>query len=192
MATQPSPTPGFARAGRPPWRRSDVLEAWILLAVCALTLVGSLLAALVSERAVERDLDQQRVERQEVTAVLVEDANDDPASGAADADRVWAAARWTTPDGSTHAGQTRVRPDTPAGTRITLWTDKRGTLTSTPVTHEEAQLQAATAGALAAVITGGAVVGGACAARPRLYRRCIEQWDADWARADTRWGGKTG
>jgi hypothetical protein len=139
---------------------------------------------------VERDLDRQRVERQAVTARLVEDARD--SAGAADDDRVWATARWSAPDGSTHTGQTKVRPDAPAGTRVTVWTDQHGALTSKPVTHEEARLRSALAGALATGITGGLVVGGARAARARLDRRRMEQWAADWERTDTRWGGKTG
>lgn len=73
-----------------------------------------------------------------------------------------------------------------------MWTDEHGALTSKPVTHEEAQLEAALAGALAAVITSGAVVSGAFAARTRLDRRRMKQWDAAWIRADIRWGGKTG
>lgn len=173
-------------------RRSDVVEAWVLLTACALALAGGLLVGLVTRAAVEQDLDQQRVERQAVTATLVEDAKDRPSTGAADDDRVWATARWLAPDGSTHTGQTAVRPDTPVGTRVTVWTDQHGTLTSKPVTHEEAQLQAVLAGLLAAGISGGAVAGGACAARAWLDRRRMEQWAADWARTDTRWGGKTG
>ena len=180
------------------WRRnplgrpSDVLEAWVLLTACVLALVGALLAGLATQGVVERDLDQQRVERQAVTAALVEDAKDKPPAGAADGDRVWATARWTAPDGSTRTGQTKVGPDAPAGTRVTVWTDQHGALTSKPVTHEEAPLQSALAGVLAAGVTVGVVAGGTGAAKAWLDRRRMEQWAADWARTDTRWGGKTG
>lgn len=172
-------------------RRSDVIEAWVLLAACVLALAGSLLAGLTAQGAVARDLDRQRVERQAVTAVLVEDASGKPPPGAADGDRVWATARWTAPDRSKHTGQTKVRPDTPAGTRVTVWTDQHGALTSKPVTHEEARFQAALVGVLAAVITCGAVAGGARAVRACLDRRRMEQWAAEWARTDTPRGGKT-
>ncbi|MCX5604802.1 hypothetical protein OOK29_42415 [Streptomyces phaeochromogenes] len=155
-------------------------------------MAGGLLAGLATQTAVEQDLDRQRTERQAVSAQLIEDARDKPSVSAADDDRVWAAVRWRAPDGSTHTGQTKVRPDTPAGTPATVWTDEHGHLTSKPVTHEEAQLQAALAGALAVVITSGAAVGGAFAARASLDRRRMEQWDAAWARADIRRGGKTG
>jgi len=172
-------------------RRSDVLEAWVRLTACVLALVGGLLAGLVTQGAVERDLDRQRVERQAVTAVLVEDAKGKLSAGAADDDRVWATARWTTPDGSTRTGQTKVRPDTPAGTRVTVWTDQHGVLTSKPVTHEQARLQADLVGVLAAVTASGLVAAGAHVTRACLDRRRMEQWAADWARTDTRRGGKT-
>ncbi|MGW3411417.1 Rv1733c family protein [Streptomyces sp. NPDC000888] len=178
---------------RNPLRRpSDVIEAWLLLTAYVLALVGACLAGLATQGAVERHLDQQRVERQAVTAALVEDAKDKPPAGAADDDRVWVRARWTAPDGSTRTGQTKAGPDARAGTRVTVWTDQHGALSSKPVSHEEARLQSALAGVLTAVITVGVVAGGACAARAWLDRRRMEQWAADWARTDTRWGGKTG
>lgn len=178
---------------RNPLRRlSDVLEAWVLLTAYVLALVGAFLAGMATQGAVERDLDQQRVERQAVSAALVEDAKDKPPAGAADDDRVWVTVRWTAPDGSARTGQTKVGPDARAGTRVTVWTDQYGALSSKPVSHEEARLQSALAGALTAMITVGVVAGGVCAARAWLDRRRMEQWDADWARTDTRWGGKTG
>ncbi|WP_406446940.1 hypothetical protein OHB14_50725 [Streptomyces sp. NBC_01613] len=126
-------------------RRSDVLEAWGLLGACVLALVGTLLAGLVTQGAVERELNQQRVERQAITAVLIEAARDKPSAGAADDDRVWARARWTARDGSTRNGQTKVQPDTPAGARVTVWTNEHGALTSKPATQEEARFQSALA-----------------------------------------------
>ncbi|UIX34222.1 Rv1733c family protein [Streptomyces sp. GQFP] len=173
-------------------RRTDIIEAWILLTAGILAVAGGLLAGLVTQAAVEQDLDRQRTERHAVAALLVEDARDQPSASVDDDGRVWTPARWRAPDGSTHTGQTKVRPDTSAGTRVTVWTDQYGHIMSKPVTHEEAQLQAALAGALAAVIASGAFVGGAFATRAGLDRRRMEQWDAAWVRADIRWGGKTG
>lgn len=173
-------------------RRSDVLEAWVLLAGCVLALAGGLVAGLAIQGAVERDLDRQRVERVAVTAMLAEDARDKPSADAADDDRIWVTARWTASDGSTHTGQAKVPPDAAAGTRVTVWTDQHGVLASKPVSHEEARFQATLVGLLAAGFAGGLVSVGAHAARARLDRRRMDQWAADWARIDTRWGGKTG
>lgn len=181
------------RWGRNPLRRrSDIVEAWVLCAACVLALVGGLLAGLATQGAVERNLDQQRVGRQAVSAVLIENARGKPSAGAADDNRVWTTVRWTAPDGTPHTGQTKVGPDTPARTRVTVWTDQHRALTSKPASHQEAQLQAALVGVLTGAITLGLVAGGAVATRVFLDRRRMEQWAADWARTDTRWGGKTG
>jgi hypothetical protein len=180
---------------RNPLRRgSDVVEAWVVLAAWVVAVVGGVLAGLVTQDAVWRDLDRQRVERRTVTAVLVEDARDKAATAVAVGDdRVWVKARWTAPDGSRHTGPVKVRPDdAPAGTPVTVWTDQRGVVVSKPVTHGEARLQAVLSGVLCAVVTGGAVAGAARGARAGLDRWRAEQWAAEWARVDTRWGGKTG
>ncbi|WP_307818543.1 hypothetical protein [Streptomyces sp. MBT62] len=193
MVRQPRSNVRLWRWRRNPLRRrSDIVEAWILLAACILALVGGLLAGVATRGAVERNLDQQRVGRQAVSAVLIENARGKPSAGAADDHRVWATVRWTAPDGTTHTGQTKVGPDTPARTRVTVWTDRHGALTSKPASHQEAQLQAALLGVMTGVITLGLVAGGTCATRAFLDRRRMEQWAADWARTDTRWGGKTG
>ncbi|WP_443068493.1 Rv1733c family protein [Streptomyces sp. NBC_01352] len=180
---------------RNPLRRgSDVVEAWVVLAAWVLAVVGGILVGLVAQGAVERDLGRQRVERRAVTAVLVEDARDKVAPAAAAGDeRVWAKARWAAPDGSRQTGLVKVRPkDAPAGARVAVWTDQRGMVVSKPVTPEEARLQAVLSGVLCAMVTAGAVTGGAFAVRAGLDRWRRGQWDAEWARVDTRWGGKTG
>lgn len=178
---------------RNPLRRgSDVVEAWVVLAAWVLALVGGVLVGLVAQGAVERDLDRQRVERRTVTAVLVENAQDKPSAAAVDDDRVWVKARWTGTDGSRHTGLIKVQPGAKARTPVEVWTDERGAVVSKPVTHGEARLQAVLSGVLCAVVTGGAVAGGAHAVRAGLDRWRREQWAAEWARVDTRWGGKTG
>ena len=166
------------------------MEAWVLCVACVLAQVGGLLAGLATQGAVERNLDQQRVGRQAVTAVLIENARAKPSAGAADDNRVWATVRWTTPDGTTHTGQTKVGPHTPAWARVTVWTDKNGALTSKAASHQEAQLQAALVGVLTGVTTLGLVAGGTHATRAFLDWRRMEQWAADWARTDTRWAAR--
>ena len=178
---------------RNPLRRgSDVVEAWVLLAAWVIALVGGVLAGVVAQGAVERDLDRQRVERRAVAAVLVEDARGKPSAGAGEDDRVWVKARWTASDGLTHTGLTKVRPDAPAGAPVTVWIDQHGTVVSQPVTHGEAQLQSVLVGVLCAAIAGGAVLGLARVSRAGLDRWRGGQWDAEWARVDTRSSHPTG
>ncbi|MFF4350203.1 hypothetical protein [Streptomyces sp. NPDC001530] len=173
-------------------RRGDVIEAWIVLAAWILAVLGGLVAGLVTAGAVERGLDRQREERRPVSAVLTQDAPAKVPTRVVTDQRVWATVRWTTPDGSERTDQTRVPPKTKAGTRITVWTDGHGRLTTKPPSLVEGVLQSAMTGALAAAGTGGLVGGSAWIVRACLDRRRMEQWATEWASIDTRRGWKTG
>ncbi|MGC0336747.1 hypothetical protein RKD20_001781 [Streptomyces sp. SLBN-8D4] len=180
------------------WRRSplrrrvDIVEAWVVLTAWLLAVAGGLPAGLGVVGAVERSLDLQRAERRAVAAVLAQDAADSKSPQAVDSERVWVTVRWNAPDGTVRTGQTKVPAQTPAGTLVTVWTDRRGGLTSKPVTHQEAQIQAALVGVVAAMGAGGTVLCGTWAVRRGLDRRRMTPWDEEWARIDTRWGRKTG
>ncbi|OUC94699.1 Rv1733c family protein [Streptomyces swartbergensis] len=172
-------------------RRSDVIEAWVVLAGWVLALAGGLLVGLMAGDAVERDAEQQRAERRQVSAVLVKDAKGPPARASADY-RVWATVRWATPDDSVHTDEARVPARTPAGSTITVWTDQSGKVTAEPLTEDEARLHAVSGGVLAATAAGGAVLGAAWAVRLGLERHRMAQWAAEWERIDTRNRWKTG
>ncbi|AVH54846.1 MULTISPECIES: Rv1733c family protein [Streptomyces] len=173
-------------------RRSDVIEAWVVLAGWVIVLIGGLIAGLVAVAAVERSAERQRTERREVPAVLVEDAADRPPAGATTDHRVWAAVRWTEADGSTRTDEARVPPRTRAGSSVTVWTDQNGRITAAPLTEGEARLHAVSGGVLAAASTGGLVWGAVRAARSGLERRRLAEWAAEWERIDTRWRWRTG
>jgi len=174
-------------------RRSDVIEAWVVLVGWVMVLVGGVIAGLVAVAAVERSVERQRAERREVVAVLVEDAADRSLARTTTTDhRVWTPVRWTAADGSTHTDEARVEPRTRAGSTVTVWTDRDGRVTAEPLTEGETRLHAVSGGALAAAGTGGLVWGAVRAARWGLARHRMEQWAAEWERIDTRWRRPTG
>lgn len=191
VAAQSSPTLGFAQAGGPPRRRSDVIEAWIVLTgwICALT--AGLLVGLGAADAVERAADRERAESRAVSAVLAEDAEDKAPARAVSDHRVWATVRWTAPDGSPRTDEASVPTRTRAGSPVPVWTDKNGNLTSEPLTDGEARLHAAFGGILAAAGASGAVWGVACVSRLYLDRCRMQQWASEWEHVGTRWGRKT-
>ncbi|MBD0838381.1 hypothetical protein [Streptomyces sp. TRM68416] len=171
-------------------RRSDLVEAWVVLAGWAFALVGGLIAGLYAVGAVERAADEQRERSRQVTAVLMEDTGDRAPARAASDYRVWAKVSWTGPDGATHTDDARVPPKTEAGTEITVWTDGRGQITAEPLTTAETQLHAVSGGILAALCTGGTVLGTAWLLRLWLQHRQLEQWALEWERIDTTNGWK--
>jgi hypothetical protein len=171
-------------------RRSDALEAWVGLAVWAVTVVGGVLTGLAGAHSVERGLAEERAQWRPVVALLTQDAP--RAATESGAQRVWANVRWTGRDGSTHAGQARVAAGTPTGTAVTVWTDGDGSLVTQPATASQAQVRATMVGLLvggsaaAVPFVGGRIV------RERLQRRRMAQWDEAWARFGPLWGRMTG
>src|SRR5690349_3819265 len=96
-------------------RRSDVLEAWIMLAAWVFTVLGGAVAGLATVGAVENSLARERAESRTVPAQLIEDARE--ASGPAGR-VVWTRVRWTAPDGTVRSGQVRVAAGTLADTPV--------------------------------------------------------------------------
>lgn len=101
-------------------RRSDALEAWIVLTVWAATVTGGVLAGTAAAHTVERGLARERAERRPVVALLAEDV-----PRAAGAGPVWADVRWRGEDGAFHLGQARVAAGSPTGTAVTVWSEDR-------------------------------------------------------------------
>ncbi|MFD7439429.1 hypothetical protein [Streptomyces sp. NPDC059861] len=167
-------------------RRSDRVEAWILLGAWALTALVGVLAGLAVSRTVEGELARERVEWRPVEARLAEQVPGSPPapSGAPGIERVWAEVRWSAPDGSGRTGQARVRPGSPAGTPVTVWTDRQGRLVTEPTTPSEAHVRAHLTGALAGIGAATLPLAGARLLRDRLERERLDQWETDWARFD--------
>ncbi|MER5436466.1 hypothetical protein [Streptomyces sp. NPDC002588] len=163
-------------------RHDDIVEAWIVLAVWAVLAVGGTVAGLVTADAADGAFARQRAERQSVRAVLLEDA---PRSATA-------TVRWTASDGSTRTGQALVGTGLKAGSRVTVWQDAEGRLTSAPPSSTEAAIESGLLGAVAAAAVGGLVLSGGAVARWRLDRRRVEAWATEWDLVGPRWGHKTG
>ncbi|MPY39119.1 hypothetical protein FNH04_04020, partial [Streptomyces phyllanthi] len=170
-------------------RRDDVMEAWLLLAMWALIVVGGTLAGVVIARAADEEFALQRAERTPVRAVLLTDvprtASTDSGVGTGMA---LAKVRWTAPDGSTRTDKTLVDTGQKAGTRITVWTDGQERLSPEPSTPTEAAVEAGVLGAAAALALGGAVFAAGRTARWGLDRRRIKQWGREWDLVGPQWG----
>jgi hypothetical protein len=172
-------------------RRSDALEAWVVLVVWALTVFGGVFTGLAAAQSVEHGLARQRAEWHAVPAQLIADATESTRTESG-ADQVWVKVHWTAPDGSVRTGQARVRAGTAEGTPVTVWTDPEGRLVTKPATASQAQLRASMVGVLIGL--GVAAVPCACGrfVRGRLERRRMDQWDEEWERFGPIWGRKTG
>ncbi|MEU1851308.1 hypothetical protein ABZ499_19030 [Streptomyces sp. NPDC019990] len=171
-------------------RRADRVEAWVLLGVWTLTVVVGVLAGTTVSRCVEDALARERVEWRPLVARLAGKA---PGNGdVSRAGHVWAEARWTAADGSSHSGQVRALAGSAAGTPVTVWTDREGRQVPRPVTEAEARVRAVLTGGLAGLLTAVVPLTGGRTIRRRLERRRVDQWDAEWSRFGPLWGRTTG
>ncbi|WP_434976479.1 Rv1733c family protein [Streptomyces puniciscabiei] len=171
-------------------RRSDLVEAWLLLVAWVVGVLGGAVAGVLAAMVAEQDFEEERSGRRQVVAVLLDNARA-AVPGHADVSRASATVRWTTPDGRARTGRTTVAAHTRAGTRVPVWTSARGDLVSQPPAESDAVMRSALVGVGAVIATGCVVWASARAARALLDRGRMRQWALDWERADTRRGGRT-
>lgn len=171
-------------------RRDDIVEAWIVLAVWAVVLVGGALVGLVTARAADEVFARQRAERTSVRAVVLADV---PAPATkTGGTRALARISWTTPDGATHTDKALVNTGQKAGAEVVAWLDGGGDLATEPPSPTEAAIEAGVLGTAAALGLAGAAFGAGALVRWRLDRRRIDQWGREWDLVGPRWGHKTG
>ncbi|MGW3938506.1 Rv1733c family protein [Streptomyces sp. NBC_00024] len=166
-------------------RRSDVVEARVVLVAVALMAVGAPVAGATTAWSVDDSLQQQRQERHPTSGLLIKDAP--YLAGYTGQGTVRAAVRWTSPDGSVRTGTAPVEPGSKAGTPATIWLDTRGRLTGQPPTAVMAEVEADLAGALAAAGVGAVLLAGRGIAAVRLNRSRDAQWDREWSVVGPQW-----
>ncbi|WNM32103.1 hypothetical protein RKE30_17640 [Streptomyces sp. Li-HN-5-11] len=171
-------------------RHDDVVEAWIVLAMWVVILVGGAIVWTVTARAADQEFAWQRADRRAAPAVLLTDARQSTSTGS-DTHRALAKVRWTAPDGTVRTARTLVPSGLHSGTAVTVWHDGRGALTTEPPGPTEAAAEAVLFGGAAATAFSGLVIGAAALGRRRLDQRRYDQWEAEWDVVGPRWE-KTG
>ncbi|GAA3785312.1 hypothetical protein GCM10022206_26410 [Streptomyces chiangmaiensis] len=168
-------------------RRSDRLEAWIVLVTWVFVLLAGVLAGWAAAGAADHAVAVRNARAHPVQAVLTEDAARTPQGVPEYSDgSVWAKVSWTVA-GVTRTGLTRVGPGQKAGTTVTVWTSRGGELVSKPVGAAQARLQAELVGSLAGAGAAGGVLVCGRFARGRLERRRMQAWDREWESVGPRW-----
>jgi hypothetical protein len=173
-------------------RRSDRVEAWIVVFTWVCVLLAGVLAGRGAAAAVEHGLALRDAASHPVQAVLTENAAVVPQTAPEYGDgSVWAKVRWTAA-GATHAGLARVEPGVKAGTRVTVWTGRSGELVPQPATAEQVRMQSVLVGSLAGLGAGAGVLVCGWLARGRLERQRMQAWDREWESVGPRWRRTTG
>ncbi|MEU1200390.1 hypothetical protein ABZ446_29800 [Streptomyces sp. NPDC005813] len=172
-------------------RRDDIIEAWIVLAVWTAVVVGGTVTGLVTAHAADEVFARQREERHAVTAVLLLDVPRAATAVGGSTDHRIASVRWSAPDGSARTGRTLVDTGLKAGSRVTVWQDGQGHLTSAPPDITEAAIESGVLGAASSAALAGLVFGAGALARWRLDQRRFDDWGREWDLVGPRWGHRT-
>jgi len=172
-------------------RHDDIVEAWIVLVMWAVVLVGGTLCGLVTSHAAAEVFAAQRAERHSVRAVLLVDTPSPTSAHGGAQDLVKAKIRWTTADGTLRTGSTLVETGQKAGSKVVVWVDAAGKLTIEPPSRTEATLESAVLGLTATLAFAGLAFGTGAAARYRLDQRRIGSWDTEWKLVGPTWGRTT-
>ncbi|MGW3095336.1 hypothetical protein [Streptomyces sp. CdTB01] len=173
-------------------RRSDVVEAWTVLAVAVLLLVGAPLAGAVAgwwahdhARAVAA---ADRAARHQVRAEVVGTPPDRPTTTPGGRDHAYPVrVRWTDGAAGTHTAQARVPAGTRRGDTVDVWFDSHDH--SVPPPPGESQIWQHT------VTVGTCAAGGAAAlvllvnvvVRRVATGHRLTEWEREWARTEPQW-----
>ena len=102
---------------------------------------------------------------------------------------VWAAARWTAPDGTAHSGQVLVPAGAPRGTAAYIWINAAGAITDPPAGYEGIMADVAVTVMVSGILLVLLVLGAEALAVRSLDRRRFRDWDAEWRAIEPRWTG---
>ncbi|WP_406443436.1 hypothetical protein OHB00_43465 [Streptomyces sp. NBC_00631] len=176
-------------------RHSDVVEAWIVLAVWTVALLGGLLAGGAAGAAVHRNFADRRAAIHPVSARLTENAAaGSPVLTGYDVGKSWVTVRWTDAAGTTRTGLAKALPTARAGSRVQVWVNREERPVGAPPSQAEVMCESLATAALLSPLVAGAVWGGGWVVRRRLMRRRLAEWDAEWRRIGPQWrnfsGGK--
>ncbi|GGY32933.1 Rv1733c family protein [Streptomyces djakartensis] len=173
-------------------RRSDVVEAWTVLAVAVLVCLGAPVvgaaAAWWAHGEARSVSAEQRAERHRVRAEVIGGTGEAPPAAQARGQHAYrATVRWTEPGGGTRTATARIPAGTDRGEAVEVWFDSRGRSVAPPVDSTAVWQHTLTIGTCAAGGVVLAVLLGHGVVRRVALRRRLAEWERAWARTEPEW-----
>jgi hypothetical protein len=173
-------------------RRSDVVEAWTVLAVTVLMVLGApLVGAAVGwwahddARAVAAE---QRAERHRVRAEVVGRVPDSPPTAQGGREQsLRVSVRWKEAGGATKTVTARVPAGTAQGEKVDVWLDSRDRSVAPPPDETAVWQHTLATGACGAGVTVAVVLLGHSLVRAAAARNRLAEWERDWALTEPQW-----
>jgi len=174
--------------GNPLRRPVDRKEGRVIVSLLAFFLIAGPLAAIISTHlAYGASLREMRAERswREVTATLLDNAGHSSASVSN-----WAPgarASWTAPNGQLRRGIITVDASAKAGQHVTIWVDRAGQQTISPMSKTGAVLSAGTLGLAALGVLVHVLMLVGWVVRIAMNRSRLADWETEWRTVEPRW-----
>jgi hypothetical protein len=172
-------------------RRSDVIEAWTVLAVVVLLFVGAPLVGAVAGWWAHGDARAlaaaQRAERHSVRAEVVGRTPDSLPSVGGREHTYPVTVRWTEPGSGSRTATARVPAGTHRGDTVSVWFDSRGRNVTPPPDGTAVWQHTLTVGACATGGTVAVVLLAHSLVRGAATRRRMAEWERDWALTEPQW-----
>lgn len=185
---------GWRRRHSPLRRRSDVVEAWTVLAVAVLLLVVAPLAGVVAAWWAHDDARtsarEQRADRRQIRAEVVGKSSDALPTAQGGRQLTKVTVRWTEPDGGLRTATARVPVGTRTGDTVGVWLDSRGRSVTPPPDGTAIWQHTVTIGICAAGGAAAVILLGHAAVRRAAMRRRLAEWEREWARTEPQWTGR--
>jgi hypothetical protein len=173
-------------------RRSDVIEAWTVLAVAALMLLGAPLVGAVVGWWAHGDaramVAEQRSVRHRVHAEVVGRVPDSLPTIQGGRERSYrVTVRWTEAGGAAKTATARVPSGTDKGDKVDVWFDSRGRSVAPPPDETAVWQHTVTMGACGAGATVAVILLGHSLVRGAAARHRLVEWERDWALTEPQW-----
>ncbi len=165
-----------------PLRRTcDRVEAWLLVTLLAVFMVGAPVAAVLAAGYVYAS--GVRAERASHLVVVTLLGNAQQSNGL----RATAPVGWITPYGGSLVGRVDVASDARAGSAARAWVDGSGRIVGEPLRGAGLARAVGIAASFAVVALAALLTVTARIARWALGRRRLAAWAADWRLTEPRW-----
>ncbi|KUO17796.1 Rv1733c family protein [Streptomyces dysideae] len=176
-------------------RRSDVVEAWTVLAVVVLLLVGAPLVGAVaawwSHDEARATAEAQRDGRRQVRAEVLEKTTEAfPPVPGGQQQATRATVRSTEPGDGPRTATARIPADARTGETVDVWLDSQGRSVAPPPGRLAVWQHTITIGACAAGGAAAVILLGHSAVRHTATRHRLAEREGEWARTEPEWTGR--
>ncbi|MFF6772872.1 hypothetical protein ACFY8W_04835 [Streptomyces sp. NPDC012637] len=158
----------------------------LTLAVLIALVCGGIVGARLWSGA-ERTSRDEAAHRHETTATTLARATGAPTAARFGTPSTLVDASWRAPDGTPRTGKVAVQPRTAEDTRVTIWVDDTGAVTSAPRSTAEGQFGAVAGGTLVAGALAFTAAGVVALRLRRTEAHTLDEWEREWAAVEPLW-----